>query len=162
MKSFIIQISLYPIVEDEYIKSNGISDGNMTSIESCMIIPQTERSQILKNLVNLTLPEGMFSLNPDIKSLTYRGGFTDWNRKYVSILREKGNAINETNVFKFIGPTYQLEKNIANPLNTDVLFITDFTQGCGMAELSRELMRVVSNLLVGAKLYVGAIFSYHY
>ena len=70
--------------------------------------------------------------------------------------------INEENIMKWVGPAYQLQKAILNPLCTDALFVTDFSNGYGLAERSRELMTIIGNLEIGDKLYVGAVFGYHF
>lgn len=161
MHSLIIQISNRPIAEDNYIGIDHVEAGEMASIDYCDEIEQSERKGVINNLVNRTLPAGMFTINPDGESLTYRGGFTEWCRKYVRSLHDKAMAINEANVFKYIGPAFQLQKAIVNPLATDILFVTDFTDGMGTAERSRQLMCIIGELQIGDKLYIGAVLNYH-
>lgn len=161
MHSLIIQISDRPIAEDSYIGIDHVEAGEMASIDYCDEIEQSERKGVISNLVNRTLPAGMFTINPDGETLTYRGGFTEWCRLYVRSLHEKAMAINEASVFKYIGPAFQLQKAIVNPLATDTLFVTDFADGMGTAERSRQLMQTIADLQIGAKLYIGAILNYH-
>ena len=61
-----------------------------------------------------------------------------------------------------LGPAYQLQKAILNPLDTDALFITDFANCYGLAERSRELMTMIGNLQTGERLYIGAVVGYHF
>ena len=42
------------------------------------------------------------------------------------------------------------------------LFVTTFYGSSGTAERSRELMRLIGGLQIGARHYVGAIFDYHF
>ncbi len=159
MHSLIFQISNCPIVEDNYIGIDHVEAGEMASIDYCDEVEQSERKSVIDNLVNRTLPASMFTINPDGESLTYGGDFTEWCRQYVRSLHDKAMAINEANVFKYIGAAFQLQKAIVNPLATDILFVTDLTEGMGTAERSRQLMRIIGELQIGAKLYIGAILT---
>lgn len=161
MHSLIFQISDRPIAEDDYIGIDHVEAGEMASIDYCDRIEHPERNNAIHNLVGRTLPSCMFSVNSDGKSLTYHGGFTEWNREYVRSLHDKATAINEATVFKYVGPAYQLQKAIVNPLGTDILFVTDFADGMGTAERSRQLMRIIGELQIGDKLYIGAVLDYH-
>lgn len=161
MHSYIYQISQFPIGSDEYIGQDHIEAGEMTSIDYCDELNQSERMAALHNLVGRELPACMFTINPDGGSMTYHGGFTEWNREYVRSLLDKAASVNETNVFKYIGPTYQLQKAIVNPLGADSLFVTDYADGIGTAERFRQLMRIMGELQIGEKLYIGAILNYH-
>ena len=109
MHSLIFQISDRPIAEDNYIGIDHVEAGEMASIDYCDRIEQPERNNAIHNLVGRTLPSCMFTVNPDGKSLTYHGGFTEWNRKYVRSLHDKAISINEATVFKYVGPAYQLQ-----------------------------------------------------
>lgn len=89
MHSLIIQISDRPIAEDSYTGIDHVEAGEMASIDYCDEIEQSERKGVISNLVNRTLPAGMFTINPDGETLTYRGGFTEWCRQYVRSLHDK-------------------------------------------------------------------------
>lgn len=162
MHSTIFQIATRPILPDEYVGIDNIEAGEMTSIFYCRETERSERAERINILVGRVLPKGMFSVSPDGETLIYKGGFTEWNRKYAASLVEKASVINDTNVFKYIGPAYQFQKAIVNPLDTDSLFITEFCDCSGTAERSRELMRLIGSLQIGARLYVGAILDYHF
>lgn len=162
MHSTIYQIAERPIRPDEYADVDNIEAGEMASIFYAREAEKSERAERIKILVERVLPKGMFTVSPDGETLTYKGGFTEWSRKYTASLLEKASVINETNVFKYIGPAFQLQKAIVNPLDTDCLFITTFCDCSGTAERSRELMRLIGNLQIGARLYIGAILDYHF
>ena len=162
MHSTIFQIATQPIQPDEYVGIDNIEAGEMASIFYAREAEKSERAERIKILVGRILPAGMFVVSPDGETLIYKGGFTEWNRIYTESLLEKASVINETNVFKYIGPTYQLQKAIVNALDTDSLFVTTFYGSSGTAERSRELMRLIGGLQIGARLYVGAIFDYHF
>lgn len=162
MHSTIFQIADKPIQPDEYVGVDNIEAGEMASIFYAREVEKTERAERIKILVGRILPKDMFAVSPDGETLIYKGGFTEWNRKYTATLLEKANVINETNVFKYIGPAYQLQKAIVNPLDSDTLFVTTFYGRSGTAERSRELMRLIGSLQIGARLYFGAILDYHF
>lgn len=162
MNSIIIQISRNPIQKDEYVGVDNINSGDMVSVDYCYGIEPNARIETINRLIETILPKGMFTLNPDGKSMTYHGGYTEWSRQYVETIHNKVTAISEFNVFKYTGPVFQLEKAIINPLGTDTLFITDFYDGMGTAERSREFMQEVNELKIGDKLYIGAVLGYHF
>ncbi len=162
MHSTIYQIAERPILPDEYVGADNVEAADMTMIDYCQEVSKEERAELIKALVERILPAGMFSLNPDGESLTYKGGFTEWSREYAATLHEKAAAIDETNLFKYVGPVYRLQKAIANPLATDALFITSIAGDSCFADRSRELMRLIGNLQIGARLYIGAILDYHF
>lgn len=137
MHSTIYQIAERPIQPDEYVGVYNIEAGEMASIFYAREAEKSERAERIKILVGRVLPKGMFAVSPNGETLIYKGGFTEWSRKYAATLLDKANFINETN-FKYIGPTYQLQKAIVNPLDTESLFITTFCDCSGTAERSRE------------------------
>ena len=160
MHSLIFQISNCPIAEDNYIGIDHVEAGEMASIDYCDEVEQSERKSVIDNLVNRTLPASMFTINPDGESLTYGGGFTEWCRQYVRSLHDKAMAINEANVFKYIGAAFQLQKAIVNPLDSVDYYVTE-SDSYGTAERSRDLMLMVGRLEAGAKLYIGEVLGYH-
>ena len=100
--------------------------------------------------------------NEDGETIVYQSGFAEWRKSYLDTIHTRMADINEENIMKWVGPAYQLQKAILNPLCTDALFVTDFSNGYGLAERSRELMTIIGNLEIGDKLYVGAVFGYHF
>lgn len=162
MHSTIYQIAERPITPGEYIGIDHVSEGEAVSIDYCSEVGSEERAELIKALAMRVLPAGMFTVNPDGESLTYRGGFTEWRHEYTASFLEKANGIDETNIFKYVGPAYRLQKAIVNPLDTDNLFITSFAEGLGTAEKSRQLMREIGRLQIGESLYIGAVLKYHF
>lgn len=162
MHSLIFQISDRPIEADDHINIDLIEAGETVSIDYCMEIESDERNTAIIAFFERTFPQGMFTINPDEETVTYQGGFNEWNSGYIRSLIDKAKAVTEANVFKYAGAAYRLQQAIVNPLDTAILFVTDFTDGMGTAERSRSLMRLISELQIGAKLYIGAILDYHY
>ena len=124
-------------------------------------IDNEDRKREIKNLAGRILPEGMFTLNAD-ETLAYNGGFTEWRKTYLDLIRKRTDALTEKNIMEWAGTAYHLQKAILNPLATDCLFITEFCDGHGTAERSRELMRLVETLAAGEKLYIGAVIGYRF
>lgn len=104
----------------------------------------------------------MFSLSEDGETLVFQSGFAEWRKGNLDTIHTRVADINEENIMEWVGPAYQLQKAILNPLNTDALFVTDFANGYGLAERSRELMTIIGSLEIGDKLYIGAVFGYHF
>ena len=142
MFSTIFQLSNRPIEKREYIGIEHVGQGDMVFMDYTCEIDNEDRKREIKNLAGRILPEGMFTLNAD-ETLAYNGGFTEWRMEWA-------------------GTAYHLQKAILNPLATDCLFITEFCDGHGTAERSRELMRLVETLAAGEKLYIGAVIGYRF
>ena len=162
MHSIIFQISDQPITREERIGIDHIEAGDMTSLDYAYEVSEEERKESIHDLVERILPKGMFTLGEDGDTLAFQGGFTEWRKRYLDTIRCKVEDIDEENVMQWVGPAYQLQKAILNPLATDTLFVTDFANNYGLAERSRELMTMIGNLPTGERLYIGAVVGYHF
>lgn len=162
MHNRIYQLSTEPISKQEYIGEDNIESGEMVSIDYAYETKEGERTAHIIELVADILPKGMFILDTDCETLIYQGGFTEWRKEYLTLIQTKTAEITAANIMEWIGPTFQLQKAIVNPLSTDTLFVTDFAAGYALAERSREFMAMVSRLHKGDKLYIGAILGYHF
>lgn len=162
MHSIIYQISNQPISKEEHIGVDHIEAGDMTSLDYAYESSEEERKENIRCLVEHILPKEMFSLNEDGETIVYQSGFAEWRKSYLDTIHTRMADINEENIMKWVGPAYQLQKAILNPLCTDALFVTDFSNGYGLAERSRELMTIIGSLEIGDKLYIGAVFGYHF
>ena len=60
------------------------------------------------------------------------------------------------------GPTYQLEKELKNPLHTDSQFYLSDETYQAYAEQSAQLMEMVCSLPVGTHLYIGGVIDFHF
>ena len=161
MFSTIFQLSNRPIEKREYIGIEHVGQGDMVFMDYTCEIDNEDRKREIKNLAGRILPEGMFTLNAD-ETLAYNGGFTEWRKTYLDLIRKRTDALTEKNIMEGAGTAYHLQKAILNPLATDCLFITEFCDGHGTAERSRELMRLVETLAAGEKLYIGAVIGYRF
>lgn len=162
MHSFIFQVSTNPIHREDFINPDRINEGEIVYIDYASELNDPERKQHIKGMVENLLPKGMFTLNPDGESATYKGGYTEWSKEYAKGIHERANVINPCNLFKGVGPVWQLQKYILNPLATDCLFVSAFYGGEGSIERSRSLMKIVSEMTIGQKLYFGAVLDYHF
>lgn len=163
MHSKIYQFSKQPIVKDEYINVDNISTDNsqMVTVDYAQEIDSEFRKDLIEEFVKMILPKGMFALEGE-NTLIYQGGFTEWRKEYVNLIKAKAEEVTPGNVMEWIGPAYALQKAIVNPLNTDVLFIMEYGKEYAYAERSRGFMDFVSRLEKGDKLYIGSILDYHY
>lgn len=162
MHSIIFQISDQPIAKEERIGIDHIEAGDMTSFDYAYEYSEEECKESICYLVERILPKGMFTLSEDGDTLVFQGGFKEWKKEYLRTIRSKVEDIEEDNIMKWVGPAYQLQKAILNPLGTDALFVTDFANCYGLAERSRELMIMIGNLQVGKRIYIGAVMGYHF
>ncbi len=161
MHGIIYQISTEPIDRDDYIGDDTVSEGDMAGFDYLYDTEKEERQEHIQYLVENILPEGMFTIAPDGEAIIYQGGFSEWRKSYLELLRSKTADINEANIMEWIGPAYQLQKAIVNPLSCGSYFVIEAYGGYGTAERSRDLMLMVGKLEAGAKLYIGAILGYH-
>lgn len=156
MHSYIFQMRTAPLSENDFLDSDNIKEGESVFLDYTYDIEESERETAIKNLVEQTLPKGMFSLNPDM-TLTYNGGFPMCKKSYFDSVMKVTKSITPANVMDEYGTMRTLKRSILNPFNTANLF------ECGetTAEKSIELMRVVATLSRGDKLYFGAVIGYH-
>lgn len=161
MHGTIYQISTEPVDLNDYISEDTVSVGDMAGFDYLYDTEKEERQERIQNLVENVFPKGMFTIAPGGEAIVYQGGFTTWRKSYLELLRAKTADINEDNIMEWIGPSYQLQKAIVNPLGCCSYFVTEASGGYGTAERSRDLMLMVGKLETGAKLYIGAILGYH-
>lgn len=162
MHSLIYQLDTDKIDGGNLVPLDSITPGDNAYIDYTDNTDDGKRKELISLLAESILPKGMFTVDGDGETLTYRGGFQEWERSYVKLIKDKASAINEGNVMDWIGPSYQLQRAISNPLSTDVLFITEASEYGGVAERSLELMHLIGGLTEGEKLYVGTIADYHF
>ena len=161
MHGTIYQISTEPFDLDDYISEDTVSVGDMAGFDYLYDTEKEERQERIQNLVENVLPKGMFTIAPAGEAIVYQGGFKTWRKWYLELLRAKTADINEDNIMEWIGPSYQLQKAIVNPLGCGSYFVTEASGGYGTAERSRDLMLMVGKLETGTKLYISAILGYH-
>ena len=77
-------------------------------------------------------------------------------------IHDKAGEVTTENVLDWIGPTYQLEKELKNPLHTDHHFYLSEDSCQSYAEPSAELMEMVCSLPVGTHLYIGGVIDFHF
>ena len=155
----IFQIGIEPIKRDDYIET--AVEGEMVVPFTCIYETEEENRKIfIQHLVEHVLPAGLFTIDSDGDTLTFQGGFDKWRDQYLELIRSKAADIDESNIMDWCGPVYQLQKAIANPFGGDTYFVSDYIGGA-VAVNSRDFMGMVKRLEPGAKLYIGAILSYH-
>lgn len=160
MLGTIYQISSNPILKDEFLDIDRISEGEAVSI-SYVRPSNKDRHSDITYLLEKILPEGMFTLENDF-TLFYHGGYNEWASSLCENLQRITNQLTPANVLNWLeSPIRLLKKTILNPLNTHALFVIDFFVGSGTAEQSAELMNLVKDLKAGDKLYFGSILTFH-
>ena len=95
-------------------------------------------------------------------TIRYNGGVEQWKEDFVADIRKKAEAITAKNMLEFIGPVYQLDKALENPLDVAYHFYLN-GDGCqSFAEQSFAFMQFVCNLESGTILYIGGVVDYHF
>ena len=161
MHSIIFQITTTEVSGSSLLNEDTISQGDGTPYDYCSEIGEEERTRAIQTLVNEILPKGMFELT-SANTMVYRGGIEEWKQSCIDDIRLKAGELTPENIIDWIGPIYQLEKAIKNPLGTSYQFYFDEEGFQCYAEESYELLRFVSNIEVGTTLYFGGVIDYHF
>lgn len=161
MHSTIFQITKEQVFGDNLLNEDTISQGDGTSYDYCSEIDDEERQRCIETLVNEILPKGMFELTSP-NTMVYKGGIEDWKKSCIANIQQKAQELTPDNIIDWIGPIYQLEKAIKNPLGTSYQFYFEEETFQCYAEESYELLRFVSLLEEGTTLYFGGIIDYHF
>ncbi len=161
MHSRIFQIATERIGKDCYLNEDTLTQGDDSYYDYCSDIDDDIRKEDISNLVEYALPKGMFTLITE-DTMRYNGGFEQWKESFVADIRKKVEAVTAENAMECVGPVYQLEKFLKNPLETAYHFYLD-GDGCqSFAEQSYAFMDFVASLEVGAILYIGGVIDYHF
>lgn len=159
MHSRIYQFSLNPIGTDDYTSDNNITDSFHWIDYVLEIDDEDERLEEIQYLVEHVLPKGMFELNADGDSITYKGGMEQWRRDFVERLHGLAGAITSQNIYSSM-KLFELEHEIKWPLGNNAMFVY---VGDDTAMSNGNFMECyVNDLNVGDVLYIGAVFDYHY
>ena len=161
MHSTIFQITKEQVFGNNLLNEDTISQGDGTPYDYCSEIDDGERQRSIETLVNEILPKGMFELKSP-STMVYKGGIEDWKKSCIDNIQQKAQELTPDNIIDWIGPIYQLEKAIKNPLGTSYQFYLDEEAFQCYAEESYELLRFVSLLEEGTTLYFGGIIDYHF
>lgn len=161
MHSKIFQITKTRVDKDNYLNEDTLMQGDNSHFDYCAEIDDEERKENIAYLVDSILPKGMFELTSD-DTILYKGGAEQWKEDFVADIRRKAEAITTDKVQEWIGPVYQLEQALKNPLDTGYWFYTDEESLQSYAEQSYEFMREVCTFEVGTTLYIGGVIDYHF
>lgn len=161
MHSTIIQITTEKVEKENFLTEDDVCTWECREIDYCSEIDEDERKDRINRLVNEWLPSGMFTLVDD-NTIRYNGGAEEWKEQWLKLIQDKASQITTDNVLNSIGPMYQLEKALLNPLDLGTLFYDDSENMTSYADHSAEFMRSVCQLEEGTLLYIGGVLDYHY
>lgn len=161
MHSKIFQITKTRVEKENYLNKDTLMQGDNSHFDYCTEIDSKERKKEIERLVNHILPQGMFELSSE-DTLIYKSGTEEWKEEFISEIRKKAEAITTENMLEWIGPVYQLEKYLKDPLGTSYWFYTDAKGVQSYAEQSYEFLREICALEPGTILYIGGIIDYHF
>ncbi len=161
MHSKVFQITTKRVDKDCYLNEDTLMQGDNSSFDYCAEIDEEERKYHINNLINHILPKEMFELVSE-DTIRYIGGAEKWKEDFIAGIHSKVEAIIPDRVQEWIGPVYQLEKYLKNPLETAYWFYMD-EEGCqSFAEQSYEFMRQMCEFEPGTLLYIGGVIDYHF
>lgn len=161
MHSKIFQITQKRVEKDSYLNEETLLQGAGSFFDYCGEINDEERKLHIENLINEVLPKGMFELVSG-DTIRYIGGADEWKQDFAKAVRLKAEDITPEKVQDWIGPVYQLEKFLKNPLDTGYWFYMDENGVQSYAEQSYEFLREVCALEPGTLLYIGGVIDYHF
>ena len=161
MHSKIFQITENRVDSENLLNEDTLTQGDGSYYDYCSNINDEDRKEMIDCLVNKVLPMGMFTLIGD-DEMVYNGGVEEWKKKWVEAIHAKAELVDTENVMDWVGASYQLEKELENPLHTDFHFYLSEDNCQTYAEPSKELMKTVSTLEEGAHLYIGGVIDYHF
>ena len=156
MHSKIFQITTVKVTNEGRLTENTLTQGDGSFYDYCMEIEPDIRKQCIDILVNKILPSGMFELTGE-DTLLYKGGAEQWKKEFVAYIQAKASELTTENVQDWIGPVYQLEKALKNPLETAFQFYMDEERFTRSAEESYEFMRRICEMEPGTPLYIGGV-----
>ena len=149
------------IEKENYLNEDTLQQGDGSFYDYCAEIDDEKRKEDIRYLVNTALPKGMFELVGD-DTMRYIGGVEQWKENFVTNIRKKAEAITTENMLEFVGPVYQLEKALENPLDIAYHFYLDGDGYQSFAEKSFAFMEFVCTLEPGTILYIGGVIDYHF
>ena len=161
MHSKIFQITETRVSKDNYLNEDTLTQGDDSFFDYCAEIDDEERQFHIDNLVNNILPKGMFELVSD-DTIRYKGGAERWREDFIADIRSRAEAPTPESVQDWIGPVYQLEKFLKNPLDTAYWFYMDEEGLQSNAEQSYEFLRQACEFKPGTLLYIGGVIDYHF
>lgn len=161
MHAKVFQMTKQRVDEKNTLDENTLAQGDGSFYDYCSEITPEFRKAVIVILVNEILPKGMFTLLGD-DELVYNGGAEEWKAEWVKAIHDKAGKVTTENVLDWIGPTYQLEKELKNPLHTDSQFYLSDETCQSYAEPSAQLMEMVCSLPVGTHLYIGGVIDFHF
>ena len=161
MHSTIFQITKTRVEKENFLNEDTLMQGDNSHFDYCAEMDDKVRKEEIDYLVNHSLPKGMFELTSE-DTILYKGGADKWKEDFVSEIRKKAEAITPDKVQDWIGPVYQLEKFLKDPLDTGYWFYTDAEGVQSYAEQSYEFLREVCDLEPDTTLYIGGVIDYHF
>ena len=161
MHAKVFQITSERVDKENTLNEDTLTQGDGSFYDYCSEITPEFRKAMIVILVNEILPKGMFTLIGD-DEIVYNGGSEEWKAEWVKAIHDKAGNVTTENVMDWIGPTYQLEKELKNPLHTDSQFYLSDETYQSYAEQSAQLMEMVCSLPVGTHLYIVGVIDFHF
>lgn len=165
MHGKIFQITETRVDKDNYLNAGTFEQGEGRYYDCCQEICEEARKFYIAELIEKTLPKGMFTLVAE-DTIRYNGGVDKWTEEFIATIQEKAQAISIENCMSWLGGVHELEEFLKNPLDTLNQFylydqeVSDYP--LGIACQSYEFLRMVSDFEPGKLLYIGGVIDYHF
>lgn len=159
MHSLIIQLDEKPVDSKNWLRESDLDDIDYIDyVDPCY---GKGRIEAFEHFVKCVLPQEMFTVEQEDECfcLIYKGGVAEYSKRWLQRLRDKVNVLTPENVFRF--PALDEIKRVLSRALGDTLFVMNgWTDR--YPEESTEFLAYLSTLKPGTKLYVGALFDYHF
>lgn len=160
MHSAILQISASLLTHDRFIKHHNITPTRGIWIDYVNRLYGTAAVKEVESFVDCENVKPLLALAPD-GNLIYKGGVEEWLENHLQDIQQACNEITVNDILDYpTSATMRLEDALTNPLDVSTLFIEG--DNSNEAESSIALIRLLSRLEPGDKVYVGTVYDYHF
>lgn len=158
MHSSIIQISAKVISHDKFLRQDDLRFAPTVDVDYVNRLHGMTAVREIEAFSTITSVRELLSLNSN-GTLTYKGNATAWLKKRIEQLKTSVQKLTPTDI---INPSYalwQIRETFNNPLGIDTLFVIG---NSNIADGSIALLRLLTEIESGSKLYIGSVFDYHF
>ncbi len=158
MHSRIYQISWQPISKENFLEEEQVAEFT-SGIDYADEFSEDYRYEQIQLLAEHILPPGLFVADSSDKSIVYQGGLDEWLKNYIQSIKDLANELTPEDILNFSGKKWDLQQLLKRPFGGHVMFAID-DNPC--AEFSTEFLEFIKDIEVGQKVYIGAVFDYHW
>lgn len=158
MHSSIIQISSKVISHDKFLRQDDLQFAPNVDVDYTTKLHGMAAVREIEAFSTITSIRELVSLNSD-GSLTYKGNAASWLKKRIERVKALAQKLTPADVLNPNDVSRQICNAFYNPLDIDTLFVIGDSK---TAEPSISLLRLLTKIESGSKLYIGSVFDYHF